>query len=70
MLSSRPGKVFTRDEIYSKLWGVRVFVGSRTIDVHIRNIRQALGQNSIVTVKGVGYKVMPWRFDERNFQLT
>ena len=59
LLSSKPGKVFTRDEIYSKLWGVRVFVGSRTIDVHIRNIRQALGQNSIVTVKGVGYKVMP-----------
>ena len=59
LLSSRPGKVFTRDEIYSKLWGVRVFVGSRTIDVHIRSIREALGPNSIITVKGVGYKVSP-----------
>jgi len=58
-LSSRPGKVFTRDEIFSKVWGVKVFVGSRTIDVHIRSIREALGPNSIITVKGVGYKVSP-----------
>ena len=59
LLSSRPGKVFTRDEIYSKVWGLKVFVGSRTIDVHIRSIREALGPNSIITVKGVGYKVLP-----------
>ena len=60
LLSSRPGKVFTRDEIYSNVWGLKVFVGSRTIDVHIRSIREALGPNSIITVKGVGYKVLPW----------
>ena len=59
LLSSRPGKVFTRDEIYSNVWGLKVFVGSRTIDVHIRSIREALGPNSIITVKGVGYKVLP-----------
>ena len=58
LLSSKPGKVFTRDEIYSKVWGRKVFVGSRTIDVHIRSIREALGLNSIITVKGVGYKVL------------
>jgi len=58
LLSSRPGKVFTRDEIYTKVWGVKVFVGSRTIDVHIRSVREALGPTSIITVKGVGYKVM------------
>ena len=59
LLCSKPGKVFTRYEIYNKVWGMKVFVGSRTIDVHIRSIREALGQHSIMTVKGVGYKVMP-----------
>ena len=57
LLSSRPGKVFTRDEIYNKVWGMKVFVGSRTIDVHIKSIREALGPHSVITVKGVGYKV-------------
>jgi two-component system alkaline phosphatase synthesis response regulator PhoP len=55
LLASRPGKVFTRDEIFSKVWGNDVIVGDRTIDVHIRKIREKLGLNLIRTVKGVGY---------------
>jgi len=70
LLSSRPGKVFTRDEIYTKVWGVKVFVGSRTIDVHIRSVREALGPTSIITVKGVGYKVMSWIYDGLYNNLT
>lgn len=56
LLSSKPEKVFTREEIYEKLWGEKVFVGDRTIDVHIRKIREKLGEEIIKTVKGVGYK--------------
>lgn len=56
LLASKPGKVFTRDEIYSKVWGDDVFVGDRTIDVHIRKLREKLGSNHISTIKGVGYK--------------
>ena len=56
MLASKPDKVFTRDEIYSKVWGDDVFVGDRTIDVHIRKLREKLGQEHFKTVKGVGYK--------------
>ena len=55
LLATKPGKIFTREEIYKRIWGKNVFVGGRTIDVHIRSIR--LGQNSIITVKAVGYKV-------------
>lgn len=55
LLAGRPGKVFTRDEIFSKVWGNDVVVGDRTIDVHIRKIREKLGLNLIRTVKGVGY---------------
>ncbi|HNQ69045.1 MAG TPA: response regulator transcription factor [Bacteroidales bacterium] len=56
MLASKPGKVFHRDEIYDLIWG-DAFVGDRTIDVHIRKLREKIGDNMIVTVKGVGYKL-------------
>ena len=56
LLASKPGRVFLRNEILNKIWGTEVIVGDRTIDVHIRKIRQKLGVDCIVTVKGVGYK--------------
>ena len=56
LLASRPGRVFLRNEILSQIWGADVIVGDRTIDVHIRKIRQKLGVDCITTVKGVGYK--------------
>lgn len=56
LLISRPGKVFGRDEIMTKVWGDDIIVGDRTIDVHIRKIREKLGDESIKTIKGVGYK--------------
>ncbi|RYY83190.1 MAG: response regulator transcription factor [Chitinophagaceae bacterium] len=56
LLASKPGKVFLRNEILSQVWGNDVIVGDRTIDVHIRKIRQKLGIDCITTVKGVGYK--------------
>ncbi len=56
MLASRPARVFLRNEILNKVWGSDVIVGDRTIDVHIRKIRQKLGLECITTVKGVGYK--------------
>ena len=56
LLSSRPNKVFTREEIFMKVWGNDVIVGERTIDVHIRKIREKLDTENIKTVKGVGYK--------------
>lgn len=56
LLASKPNRVFTREEIYSKIWGDEVFVGERTIDVHIRKIREKLGSDNLKTVKGVGYK--------------
>lgn len=56
MLASSPGRVFLRDEILNRVWGSDVIVGSRTIDVHIRKIRQKTGIDCITTVKGVGYK--------------
>jgi two-component system alkaline phosphatase synthesis response regulator PhoP len=59
LLASKPNKVFTRDEIFSKVWGDNVIVGDRTIDVHIRKIREKLGVNNIKTIKGVGYKFEP-----------
>ena len=60
LLSSKPGKVFPRDEIMDRIWGNDVVVGGRTIDVHIRKIREKIGDKSIKTIKGVGYK-----FDEQ-----
>lgn len=56
LLASKPGKVFGRDEILNKVWGDEVVVGDRTIDVHIRKLREKLGEEFIKTVKGVGYK--------------
>ncbi len=56
LLASKPGKVFTRDVILDKVWGGDVIVGDRTIDVHIRKLREKLGENFIKTVKGIGYK--------------
>ncbi len=56
LLASKPSRVFLRNEILSQVWGNEVIVGDRTIDVHIRKIRQKLGVDCITTVKGVGYK--------------
>lgn len=56
LLASQPGKVFTRNAILEKVWGEDVVVGDRTIDVHIRKLREKLGEEYIRTVKGVGYK--------------
>ncbi len=56
LLTSTPGKVFHRDEILDKIWGNDVIVGGRTIDVHIRKLREKIGDHYIKTVKGVGYK--------------
>ena len=58
LLHSQPNKLFTREEIYAKVWGSKVVVGDRTIDVHIRKLRQKIGEEHIITVKGVGYKFM------------
>jgi len=54
-LASRPNKVFSRDEIFEKVWGNDVVVGDRTIDVHVRKLREKIGNDAIRTVKGVGY---------------
>ena len=56
LLASSPGKVLTRDEIMLKVWGTQVVVGDRTIDVHIRKLREKIGEKYIKTIKGVGYK--------------
>ncbi len=56
LLASKPGKVFKREEILDKVWGNEVVVGGRTIDVHIRKLREKIGDESFKTVKGVGYK--------------
>ena len=56
LLMEKPGKVFTREEIFHKVWGDNIIVGDRTIDVHIRKLREKIGDKFISTVKGVGYK--------------
>lgn len=56
LLTSKPGKVFTREDILDKVWGMEVVVGGRTIDVHIRKLREKIGDKAFKTVKGVGYK--------------
>ena len=56
LLSSKPGKLFTRNEIYSSIWGKQLIVGERTLDVYIRKLREKIGEDHIHTVKGVGYK--------------
>jgi len=58
LLVSKPDKVFTRDEIYHKVWGDDIIVGDRTIDVHIRKLREKIGDDHIKTIKGVGYKFL------------
>ncbi|MFW5805867.1 MAG: response regulator transcription factor [Bacteroidales bacterium] len=59
LLASNPSRVYTRNEIYSHLWGEDVIVGDRTIDVHIRRLREKIGNGLITTIKGVGYKFEP-----------
>ncbi|MFM7021924.1 MAG: response regulator transcription factor [Flavobacteriales bacterium] len=59
LLTSVPERVFTREEIYNKVWGQNLIVGDRTIDVHIRKLREKLGDDYIQTVKGVGYRFSP-----------
>jgi two-component system alkaline phosphatase synthesis response regulator PhoP len=56
LLASRPGRVFTREEIFDKIWGSDIIVGNRTIDVHIRKLRERVGEEYVKTVKGIGYK--------------
>ncbi|MDA0177658.1 MULTISPECIES: response regulator transcription factor [Mesoflavibacter] len=56
LLASKPGKVFKREDILDRVWGNEVVVGGRTIDVHIRKLREKIGDDSFKTVKGVGYK--------------
>ena len=56
LLASKPGKVLTRDEIMLRVWGTQVVVGDRTIDVHIRKLREKIGEKHIKTIKGIGYK--------------
>lgn len=56
LLVSKPGKVFSREEIFHKVWGTDVIVGNRTIDVHIRKLREKIGDDYIKTIKGIGYK--------------
>ena len=56
LLASKPGKVFTREFILEQVWGDEVIVGDRTIDVHIRKLREKLGEDYIKTIKGIGYK--------------
>lgn len=57
LLASKPGKVFKREEILGKIWGKDVIVGDRTIDVHIRKLREKIGDDAIKTIKGIGYKL-------------
>jgi two-component system alkaline phosphatase synthesis response regulator PhoP len=57
LLASKPGKVFTRQEIMSTIWGTEVVVGGRTIDVHMRKLREKLNEDIFKTIKGVGYKM-------------
>lgn len=56
LLASKPGKVFKREDILDRVWGNEVIVGGRTIDVHIRKLREKIGDGSFKTIKGVGYK--------------
>ena len=56
LLASRPNFVFKREQILEKVWGTEIIVGDRTIDVHIRKIREKIGDHYISTIKGIGYK--------------
>ena len=59
LLASKPGDVFERDLILEKVWGTDIIVGDRTIDVHVRKLREKIGEQRIKTIKGIGYKFMP-----------
>jgi len=59
LLSSEPGRLFSREEIYARVWGSEVVVGDRTIDVHVRRLRRKIGERHIRTAKGLGYKFEP-----------
>jgi two-component system alkaline phosphatase synthesis response regulator PhoP len=59
LLASKPGDVFERDLILEKVWGTDIVVGDRTIDVHIRKLREKIGEHYIKTIKGIGYKFIP-----------
>jgi two-component system alkaline phosphatase synthesis response regulator PhoP len=56
LLASKPGRVFKREEILSRVWGNDTIVGDRTIDVHIRKLREKIGDDYFKTIKGIGYK--------------
>jgi len=58
LLASKPGRVFTREEIFDNVWGNDIIVGDRTIDVHVRKLREKLGDQHIQTIKGIGYKFL------------
>lgn len=58
MLVKKPEKVFSREEIYEKIWGHEIIVGARTLDVHISNLRKKVGKEYFKTIKGIGYKVI------------
>ncbi len=62
LLASKPDKVFSREKIFSSIWGDEVIVGDRTIDVHIRKIRKKITNDCIKTIKGIGYKFIPDTF--------
>jgi len=59
LLALDPGKIFTREEIYAKIWGQNVIVGERTLDVHMNNLRKKIGKNKIRTKKGIGFGINP-----------
>ncbi|MFC2128745.1 response regulator transcription factor [Bacteroidota bacterium] len=58
LLASKPEKMFSREEIFVKIWGDNNYIGDRTIDVHIRKIREKIGRDKIITIKGVGYRLL------------
>ncbi len=64
LLSSDPGTVFTREQIFREVWGIEVLLNTRTLDVHVREIRKKIGKEFISTIKGIGYKFMYENMDE------
>jgi two-component system alkaline phosphatase synthesis response regulator PhoP len=68
LLSTVPGKVFSRKQIFEKIWGEKSSSGERTVDVHILNIRKKLGNNIIRTIKGVGYKLTEEEIQIKDFK--
>jgi two-component system alkaline phosphatase synthesis response regulator PhoP len=58
-LTSKPERYFSREEIYNKIWGTDIIVGDRTLDVHIRKLREQIGSKFVKTSKGIGYAFIP-----------